>query len=166
MKSQHMREHLKGRESEVILPQDGPLRCCASLTQARRLSPPAWPPKMWRGILQVQIPAPVLDQCRPWAQWAMAIPRPRGQVAFPDRQVVDIDATARPDEHPGTGHGAHREDRRQGDHPEQPAPGHGDAVGRQVLRRQPRQTPTWATRITGADLPGLHRRLQQLQREV
>jgi len=59
------------------------------------------------------------------------------KVACPDKQVIDIDGDGLvPD---GTCRNWRRltlKNRRQGAHPEQPAPWHGSAVGRQILRRQ------------------------------
>ena len=55
-----------------------------------------------------------------------------------------------PHERPGTRHRAHREDRRQSAHPEQPAPRHGGAVGRPLLRRATAATPTSAIRKTAS----------------
>ena len=141
MKSQHMRDHLKGRENEVILPQMA-IEMLYELTKGEAIiTTGVGQHQMWAGqYLQVQVPAPVPDQRRPGrdglrlsrrAGGQGGLPRPAGG-GYRRRRLV-------PDEHPGAGHGAHREDRRQGDHPQQPAPGHGDAVGRPVLRGQPRQ---------------------------
>ena len=73
------------------------------------------------------------------------------KIAHPDKQVIDIDgdgsflmniqelATAHIEKH-----------RRQGDHPEQPAPRHGGAVGRPLSRRQSRAIPSLAIRKTSS----------------
>ncbi len=66
MKSQHMRDHLKGRESEVILPQMA-IEMLYELTKGEAIiTTGVGQHQMWAGaVLQVQIPAPVPDQRRP-----------------------------------------------------------------------------------------------------
>ena len=152
MKSQHMRDHLKGRESEVILPQMA-IEMLYELTKGEAIiTTGVGQHQMWAAqFYKFKYPRQLLTSAGlgamgygyPAALGAkVALPGPAGG-GHRRRRLV-------PDEHPGTGHGAHREDRRQGDHPEQPAPRHGDAVGRPVLRGQPRPHLPRRSRTTGS----------------
>ena len=57
-------------------------------------------------------------------------------------------------EHPGAGDGSLREPAGEGDRPQQPAPGHGRAMGRPVLRQQPGPYLSGPDRPSRGDRPG------------
>ena len=100
------------------------------------------------------------------ARWASACPSAMGaQAAHPDKPVIDID-----------GDGSflmniqelatrlHREAAGQGAAAQQPAPGHGDAVGRPLLRAATAATPTSAPATTNAPYPDFVTHRQGLRR--
>ena len=91
---------------------------------------------------------PGLDGLRP--------PRRDGGPGRPSRRPGHRHRRRRqlPDEHPGAGHRLLREPAGQGDPAEQPAPGHGRAVGRPVPRRQPRPHLPRPHRPPRGDRPG------------
>ena len=157
-----------GKESEVILPQMV-IEMLYELTKGEAIiTTGVGQHQMWAGaILQIQIPAPASDQRRPGLDGLRLSRRARREGRLPG-QAGDRHRRRRlvPDERAGTGHGAHREDRRQGDHPEQPAPRHGGAMGRQVLRGQPRPHLSRRPGKPEADLSGLRRDGEELQRAV
>jgi acetolactate synthase-1/2/3 large subunit len=125
LRSQHVTELMNGDASQVIMPQMVVEMLC-ELTQGRpvlqilRAAP--LPHQRRLGLDGLRLPGGLGRQS--------GLPRPPSGGYRRRRLVLD--------EHPGTRHRAHRENRRQGHYLEQPAFGHGDAVGRPLLLRQPR----------------------------
>jgi len=92
MKSQHMREHLKGRESEVILPQMAIEMLCELSKGEAIITTGVGQHQMWAGqFYQFKYPRQFLTSAGLGAM-GYGYPAALGaKVAFPDRQVVDID---------------------------------------------------------------------------
>jgi acetolactate synthase-1/2/3 large subunit len=92
MKSQHMRDHLKGRESEVILPQMA-IETLYELSKGEALiTTGVGQHQMWAGqFYKFKYPRQFLTSAGLGAM-GYGYPAALGvKVAFPDRQVVDID---------------------------------------------------------------------------
>jgi acetolactate synthase-1/2/3 large subunit len=92
MKSQHMRDHLKGRESEVILPQMA-IEMLYELSKGEALiTTGVGQHQMWAGqFYKFKYPRQFLTSAGLGAM-GYGYPAALGaKVAFPDRQVVDID---------------------------------------------------------------------------
>jgi acetolactate synthase I/II/III large subunit len=92
MKSQHMREHLKGRESEVILPQMA-IEMLYELTKGEAIiTTGVGQHQMWAAqFYKFKYPRQLLTSAGLGAM-GYGYPAALGaKVAFPDRQVVDID---------------------------------------------------------------------------
>jgi len=92
MKSQHMREHLKGRESEVILPQMA-IEMLYELSKGEALiTTGVGQHQMWAGqFYKFKYPRQFMTSAGLGAM-GYGYPAALGaKVAFPDRQVVDID---------------------------------------------------------------------------
>jgi acetolactate synthase I/II/III large subunit len=92
IKSQHMRDHLKGRESEVILPQMA-IEMLYELTKGEALiTTGVGQHQMWSGqFYKFKYPRQFLTSAGLGAM-GYGYPAALGaKVAFPDRQVVDID---------------------------------------------------------------------------
>jgi acetolactate synthase I/II/III large subunit len=92
MKSQHMRDHLKGRESEVILPQMA-IEVLYELSKGEALiTTGVGQHQMWAGqFYKFKYPRQLLTSAGLGAM-GYGYPAALGvKVAFPDRQVVDID---------------------------------------------------------------------------
>jgi len=92
MKSQHMREHLKGRENEVILPQMA-IEVLYELSQGEAIiTTGVGQHQMWAGqFYKFKSPRQFLTSAGLGAM-GYGYPAALGaKVAFPDRQVVDID---------------------------------------------------------------------------
>ena len=92
MKSQHMRDHLKGRESEVILPQMA-IEMLYELTKGEAIiTTGVGQHQMWAGqFYKFKYPRQFLTSAGLGAM-GYGYPAALGaKVAFPDRQVVDID---------------------------------------------------------------------------
>ena len=92
MKSQHMRDHLKGRESEVILPQMA-IEMLYELSKGEAIiTTGVGQHQMWAGqFYKFKYPRQFLTSAGLGAM-GYGYPAALGaKVAFPDRQVVDID---------------------------------------------------------------------------
>ena len=92
MKSQHMRDHLKGRENEVILPQMA-IEMLYELTKGEAIiTTGVGQHQMWTGqFYKFKYPRQFLTSAGLGAM-GYGYPAALGaKVAFPDRQVVDID---------------------------------------------------------------------------
>jgi acetolactate synthase-1/2/3 large subunit len=92
MKSQHMRDHLKGRESEVILPQMA-IEMLYELSKGEAIiTTGVGQHQMWTGqFYKFKYPRQFLTSAGLGAM-GYGYPAALGaKVAFPDRQVVDID---------------------------------------------------------------------------
>ncbi|HRT59232.1 MAG TPA: thiamine pyrophosphate-dependent enzyme, partial [Candidatus Paceibacterota bacterium] len=92
MKSQHMRDHLKGRESEVILPQMA-IDLLYQLTQGEAIiTTGVGQHQMWTAqFYRFKYPRQLLTSAGLGAM-GYGYPAALGaKVAFPDRQVIDID---------------------------------------------------------------------------
>jgi acetolactate synthase-1/2/3 large subunit len=92
MKSQHMRDHLKGRESEVILPQMA-IECLYELSKGEAIiTTGVGQHQMWAGqYYKFKYPRQLLTSAGLGAM-GYGYPAALGaKVACPDRQVVDID---------------------------------------------------------------------------
>ncbi len=92
MKSQHMRDHLKGRESEVILPQMA-IEMLYELTKGEAIiTTGVGQHQMWAAqFYKFKYPRQLLTSAGLGAM-GYGYPAALGaKVAFPDRQVVDID---------------------------------------------------------------------------
>jgi acetolactate synthase-1/2/3 large subunit len=92
LKSQHMRDHLKGRESEVILPQMA-IEALYELTKGEALiTTGVGQHQMWSAqYYKFKYPRQLLTSAGLGAM-GYGYPAALGaKVAFPDRQVVDID---------------------------------------------------------------------------
>jgi acetolactate synthase I/II/III large subunit len=92
MKSQHMRDHLKGRENDVILPQMA-IEALYDLTQGEALiTTGVGQHQMWTGqFYKFKYPRQFMTSAGLGAM-GYGYPAALGvKVAFPDRQVVDID---------------------------------------------------------------------------
>jgi len=92
MKSQHMRDHLKGRENEVILPQMA-IETLYELTKGEALiTTGVGQHQMWTGqFYKFKYPRQFLTSAGLGAM-GYGYPAALGaKVAFPDREVVDID---------------------------------------------------------------------------
>ncbi len=92
MKSQHMRDHLKGRESEVILPQMA-IETLYELSKGEAIiTTGVGQHQMWTGqFYKFKYPRQLLTSAGLGAMgygWPAAL---GAKVAFPNRQVVDID---------------------------------------------------------------------------
>src|SRR5262245_60429268 len=132
--SDHMKDHLKGQEDQVILPQMV-VEMLYELTQGEAyITTGVGQHQMWSGQWYKYKFPPVHHQCR-IGRDGLWVSGGAGRQGCPSGQGSDRYRRRRffPDEHPGVGHGACREDRGQGDHPQQPAPRHGRAVGGQLL---------------------------------
>jgi acetolactate synthase-1/2/3 large subunit len=92
MKSQHMREHLKGRENEVILPQMAIEMLCELTKGEAIITTGVGQHQMWAGqFYKFKYPRQFLTSAGLGAM-GYGYPAALGaKVAFPDRQVVDID---------------------------------------------------------------------------
>ena len=92
MKSQHMREHLKGKESEVILPQMAIEVLCELSKGEAIITTGVGQHQMWAGqYYKFKYPRQFLTSAGLGAM-GYGYPAALGaKVAFPDRQVVDID---------------------------------------------------------------------------
>jgi acetolactate synthase-1/2/3 large subunit len=92
MKSQHMREHLKGRENEVILPQMAIEVLCELSKGEAIITTGVGQHQMWAGqFYKFKYPRQFLTSAGLGAM-GYGYPAALGaKVAFPDRQVVDID---------------------------------------------------------------------------
>jgi acetolactate synthase-1/2/3 large subunit len=92
MKSQHMREHLEGRESEVILPQMAIEMLCELTKGEAIITTGVGQHQMWAGqFYKFKYPRQFLTSAGLGAM-GYGYPAALGaKVAFPDRQVVDID---------------------------------------------------------------------------
>jgi acetolactate synthase-1/2/3 large subunit len=92
MKSQHMREHLKGRENEVILPQMAIEMLCELSKGEAIITTGVGQHQMWAGqFYKFKYPRQFLTSAGLGAM-GYGYPAALGaKVAFPDRQVVDID---------------------------------------------------------------------------
>ncbi len=92
MKSQHMRDHLKGRENEVILPQMA-IEMLYELSHGEAIiTTGVGQHQMWAGqFYKYKFPRQLLTSAGLGAM-GYGYPAALGaKVAFPDRQVVDID---------------------------------------------------------------------------
>lgn len=92
MKSQHMRDHLKGRESEVILPQMA-IDLLYQMTQGEAIiTTGVGQHQMWTAqFYRFKYPRQLLTSAGLGAM-GYGYPAALGvKVAFPDRQVIDID---------------------------------------------------------------------------
>ena len=92
MKSQHMRDHLKGRESEVILPQMA-IEMLYELSKGEAIiTTGVGQHQMWTGqFYKFKYPRQFVTSAGLGAM-GYGYPAALGaKVAFPDRQVVDID---------------------------------------------------------------------------
>ena len=92
MKSQHMRDHLKGRENEVILPQMAIEMLCELTKGEAIITTGVGQHQMWTGqYYKFKYPRQFLTSAGLGAM-GYGYPAALGaKVAFPDRQVVDID---------------------------------------------------------------------------
>jgi acetolactate synthase-1/2/3 large subunit len=92
MKSQHMREHLKDRENEVILPQIAIEMLCELSKGEAIITTGVGQHQMWAGqFYKFKYPRQFLTSAGLGAM-GYGYPAALGaKVAFPDRQVVDID---------------------------------------------------------------------------
>jgi acetolactate synthase-1/2/3 large subunit len=137
-----MKDHMQRQERNVILPQMV-IETLYELTKGDAyITTGVGQHQMWAGQwYKYKFPRQFITSAG-LGSMGYGFPAALGvKVAFP-RQAGHRHRWRRlvPDEHPGTRHRPRREDRRQSDHPEQPAPRHGGAMGRQLLRRQPRHT--------------------------
>jgi acetolactate synthase-1/2/3 large subunit len=92
MKSQHMRDHLKGREAEVILPQMA-IEALYEMTKGEAIiTTGVGQHQMWTGqFYKFKYPRQLLTSAGLGAM-GYGYPAALGaKVAFPDRQVIDID---------------------------------------------------------------------------
>jgi acetolactate synthase-1/2/3 large subunit len=92
MKSQHMRDHLKGREADVILPQMA-IEALYEMTKGEAIiTTGVGQHQMWTGqFYKFKYPRQLLTSAGLGAM-GYGYPAALGaKVAFPDRQVIDID---------------------------------------------------------------------------
>ena len=166
--SDHMKDHLKGMEDQIIL-QQMVVEALYELTKGEAIiTTGVGQHQMWAGQwYKYEHPRQFITSGG-LGSMGFGYPAALGiKVAHPDKEVIDIDgdgsflmniqelATAHVEKIAAEGH-----------HPEQPAPRHGGAMGRQLLSRQPRPHLSRRSGPSRADLSRLRARLQFVQREM